>query len=260
MKLATLKNGSRDGKLVVVSRDLTRFTDASFLARTLQAALDDWRRISPHLATLAESLETGSVPSSRFHEHDALSPLPRAYQHSGGVDAFAGPRDPILVTGAETAVSVTPSIAVIVGDVPMDAGDAEARDAILLVMLASGVIRQASAGGSRSGGVASLSPVAVTPDELGKAWDSPGVGLPILVGVGGKPATPEVSAENSANFANLVAEAARTRPLTAGAIIDARAKDLHGSTPLNVGDTVRIEMKDAQGHSIFGAIEQTVQA
>ena len=128
MKLATLKNGSRDGKLVVVSRDLTRFTDASFLVPTLQAALDDWQRISPHLAAMAESLETGSVPSARFHEHDAHSPLPRAYQwadgsayvnhvelvrkargaempesfwtdplmYQGGSDSFLAPRDPIL--------------------------------------------------------------------------------------------------------------------------------------------------------------------
>ena len=77
MKLATLKNGTRDGRLVVVSRDLTRCTDATFLARTLQAALDDWRRISPHLAALGESLEIGAVPAERFHEHDARSPLPR---------------------------------------------------------------------------------------------------------------------------------------------------------------------------------------
>ena len=84
MKLATLKNGTRDGKLVVVSRDLTRFTDASFLAPTLQAALDDWRRIAPHLATLPESLETNAGPSERFHEHDAHSPLPRAYQWADG--------------------------------------------------------------------------------------------------------------------------------------------------------------------------------
>lgn len=84
MKLATLKDGTRDGKLVVVSRDLTQYTDASFLARTLQAALDDWRRISPHLATIAESLENNAVPSARFHEHDAHSPLPRAYQWADG--------------------------------------------------------------------------------------------------------------------------------------------------------------------------------
>ena len=84
MKLATLKNGTRDGKLVLVSRDLTRSTDASFLAPTLQAALDNWRRIAPHLEALAESLEVGAVPTERFHEHDAMSPLPRAYQWADG--------------------------------------------------------------------------------------------------------------------------------------------------------------------------------
>ncbi len=71
-------------KLVIVSRDLTRYTDASFLVPTLQAALDDWQRISPHLAAFAESLEHGAVPSARFHEHDAHSPLPRAYQWADG--------------------------------------------------------------------------------------------------------------------------------------------------------------------------------
>src|SRR6187549_1382294 len=84
MKLATLKDGSRDGRLVVVSRDLTRFTDAAFLVPTLQAALDDWQRIAPHLLALSESLEHGSVPAGRFHEHDAHSPLPRAYQRVDG--------------------------------------------------------------------------------------------------------------------------------------------------------------------------------
>ena len=153
MKLATLKNGSRDGKLVVVSRDLTRFTDASFLVPTLQAALDDWQRISPHLAAMAELLETGSVPSARFHEHDALSPLPRAYQwadgsayvnhvelvrkargaempasfwtdplmYQGGSDAFLAPREPILVADEDFGVDMEGEVAVIVDDVPMGA-------------------------------------------------------------------------------------------------------------------------------------------
>ncbi|EIM72498.1 fumarylacetoacetate (FAA) hydrolase [Nitratireductor aquibiodomus RA22] len=144
MKLATLKNGTRDGRLVVVSRDLTRCTDASFLAPTLQAALDDWARIAPHLAALSESLDHGSVPAERFHEHDALSPLPRAYQwadgsayvnhvelvrkargaempesfwadplmYQGGSDAFLAPRDPIRMAdeaGASTWKERSPS-------------------------------------------------------------------------------------------------------------------------------------------------------
>ena len=84
MKLATLKNGTRDGRLVVVSRDLTRCTDASFLSPTLQAALDNWTKYVRHLENLAESLEHGSVPFERFHEHEAESPLPRAYQWADG--------------------------------------------------------------------------------------------------------------------------------------------------------------------------------
>ncbi len=259
MKLATLKNGSRDGKLVVVSRDLTRFTDASFLAPTLQAALDDWRRISPHLATLAESLETGSVPSSRFHENDAQSPLPRAYQHSRGVDAFTGPRDPILLGSTEVAMRVEASVALITGDLPMGADARDAAGAMLLVALAGTIRSSATTQGQRAGGVASLSPVAVTPDELGKEWDTQGMALPLLVGVAGKPAVPQAQAENAKGFAELVAEVAKTRPLTAGAIIDAGAGDPDGSMVLNAGDTVRIEMKDSYGQSIFGAIEQTAQ-
>src|ERR671916_1873198 len=83
MKLASLK-GTRDGRLVVVSDDLHWHTDASLIAPTLQAALDDWQQVEPELRGLAESLEHGSVPRERFHERDAASPLPRAYQWADG--------------------------------------------------------------------------------------------------------------------------------------------------------------------------------
>ena len=165
MKLATLKNGTRDGRLVVVSRDLTRYTDASFLAPTLQAALDDWQRLLPHLAALAESLDHGAVPSARFHEHDAHSPLPRAYQwadgsayvnhvelvrksrgsempanhltdpliYQGGSDSFLGPRDPIVMADEAWGIDFEGEVAVITGDVPMGASAADARQLIRLV-------------------------------------------------------------------------------------------------------------------------------
>ncbi len=126
MKLATLKDRTRDGRLVVVSKDLTRYTDVGHIARTLQAALDDWVHVAPRLAAVAESLEAGGQPTQRFHEHDAMSPLPRAYQwadgsaylshvalvrkargqdlpkdvetepmiYQGGSDSFLAPRDP----------------------------------------------------------------------------------------------------------------------------------------------------------------------
>ncbi|MGL4974913.1 MAG: fumarylacetoacetate hydrolase family protein, partial [Bosea sp. (in: a-proteobacteria)] len=83
MKLASLKQG-RDGRLVVVSDDLTRATDAFPVVPTLQAALDNWEVFAPRLADLAEGLQHGAVPSFRFHEHDCASPLPRAYQWADG--------------------------------------------------------------------------------------------------------------------------------------------------------------------------------
>ena len=247
MKLATMKNGSRDGKLVVVSRDLTRFTDASFLAPSLQAALDDWQRISPHLATLAESLETGAVPSARFHEHEALAPLPRVYQHSGGADVFTAARDPIALPGGGPGVGVEAAIAAITGDLTSGVGPEEAREAVALLVLAATPAGDA-------GAVSAFSPVAVTPDELDAGWGGV-VDLPLQVGVNNKPAGS--SGKGSADFGQLVAAAAGRRRLGAGAVIVAAGV----KTPfLSAGDTIRIEMKDRQGHSVFGAIEQTVQS
>ena len=241
MKLATLKNGSRDGKLVIVSRDLTRYTDASFLAPNLQAALDDWRRISPHLAALAESLEVGSVPSSRFHENDAHSPLPRAYQRLGGSDAFAGSRDPIELAGKTRDAKVDAAVSVIVSDVAMAATEEKAKDAVALVVLSADTVLD---GGQA--GTSALSPVAVTPDELGDAWDG-AVHLPLLAG-----ARSVTSVWTS--FPKLIADAAATRPIGTGAIVRGAVETLS----VSLGDTLRVEMKDKAGHSIFGAIERQV--
>lgn len=333
MKLATLKNGTRDGKLVVVSRDLTRLTDASFLAPTLQAALDDWRRIAPHLAALAESLEHGSVPSERFHEHDAHSPLPRAYQwadgsayvnhvelvrkarnaempasfwtdplmYQGGSDAFIPPRDPIRMADEGWGIDLEAEVAVIVDDVAMGADKEQARDAIRLVMLVNDVtLRTLTApelakgfGFFQSKPSSAFSPVAVTPDELGDAWDGGKLHLPLCVDLNGKPfGRANAGVDMTFDFPALIAHATKTRPLSAGAIIGSgtisNKKDGGPGKPvaeggsgysciaeqrvietiqsgeaktsfLRFGDTVRIEMKDKAGHSIFGAIEQKVE-
>jgi fumarylacetoacetate (FAA) hydrolase len=333
MKLATLKDGTRDGKLAVVSRDLTRYTDASFLVRTLQAALDDWQRISPHLAALAESLEHGSVPSARFHEHDAHSPLPRAYQwadgsayvnhvelvrkargaempasfwtdpliYQGGSDGFVPPRDPIRMADEDWGIDFEAEVAVIVGDVPMEAGADEAREAIRLVMLVNDVSLRnlipaelaKGFGFFQSKPSSAFSPVAVTPDELGEAWDGGKVSLPLSVDLNGKPfGRADTGLDMTFNFPALIAHAARTRPLSAGTVVGSGtvSNKLDGGpgrpvaaggagysciaeqrmvetieagaakTPfLRFGDAVRIEMKDRAGHSIFGAIEQTVE-
>jgi fumarylacetoacetate (FAA) hydrolase len=333
MKLATLRNGKRDGRLVVVSRDLTRFTDASFLAPTLQAALDDWRRVSPHLATLAESLEHGAVPADRFHEHDALSPLPRAYQwadgsayvnhvelvrkargaempasfwtdpliYQGGSDAFVAARDPILMADEAWGIDLEGEVTVIVDDLPMGATPDQAREAIRLVMLVNDVTLRALTGPELAKGFgffqskpsSAFSPVAVTPDELGDAWDGGKLHLPLCVDLNGKPfGRANAGIDMTFDFPTLIAHAARTRPLSAGVIVGSGTisnKDGDGpgkpiaeggvgyscvaerrvietirsgepTTPfLRFGDTVRIEMKDKAGRSIFGAIEQTVK-
>ncbi|WP_292398993.1 fumarylacetoacetate hydrolase family protein, partial [Mesorhizobium sp.] len=260
MKLATLKDGTRDGKLVVVSRDLTRFTDASFLVPTLQAALDDWSRIAPHLAAMAESLENNAVPSARFHEHDAHSPLPRAYQwadgsayvnhvelvrkargaempasfwtdpliYQGGSDAFIAPRDPIHIVDEAFGTDMEGETAVIVDDVPMGASLDETRAAIRLVMLVNDVtLRSLTApelakgfGFFQSKPSSAFSPVAVTPDELGEAWDGGKVSLPLLVDLNGKPfGRANAGVDMTFDFPALIAHAAKTRPLAAGTII-----------------------------------------
>jgi fumarylacetoacetate (FAA) hydrolase len=333
VKLASLKNGKRDGRLVLVSRDLTRCTDASFLAPTLQAALDDWRRIAPHLAALAESLEHGAVPSERFHEHDAHAPLPRAYQwvdcsayinhvelmrkargaplpenaltdplvYQGGSDAFLGPRDPIVMADEAWGIDMEGEVAVIVDDVPMGADAAAAREAIRLVMLVNDVSLRYLAHAELAKGFgffhakpsSAFSPVAVTPDELGDAWDGSRLALPLLVTINGKPfGRADTGVDMVFDFPSLIVHAARTRPLGAGTIVGAGTvsnkheggpgmpiseggagysciaeqrvveKLRHGEAKsrfLHFGDTVRIEMRDRAGRSIFGAIEQKVE-
>ncbi|QFU16176.1 fumarylacetoacetate hydrolase family protein [Microvirga thermotolerans] len=334
MKLSSLKQG-RDGRLVVVSRDLTRATDAFFIVPTLQQALDDWERIAPRLQDLSEQLEHGSVPAIRFHEHDCESPLPRAYQwadgsayvnhvelvrkargaempasfwtdplmYQGGSDAFLGPRDPILAMDEAHGIDFEAEIAVVTGDVPMGATRQEALDAIRLVMLVNDVSLRnlipaelaKGFGFFQSKPSSAFSPVAVTPDELGDAWKDGKVHLPLLSTLNGRLfGRPDAGTDMTFDFPALIAHAAKTRPLGAGTIVGSGTVSNKGpdggpgrpvteggvgysciaeqrmvetilqgepKTPfLRFGDTVRIEMKDRQGHSIFGAIEQTVKA
>lgn len=333
MKLATLKDSTRDGRLVVVSKDLTRCSEVGHIARTLQAALDDWAHVGPRLANVAEGIETGSQPTMRFHEHDAASPLPRAYQwadgsayvnhvelvrkargaempasfwtdpliYQGGSDSFLGPRDPIVMADEAWGIDLEGEVAVIVDDVAMGASVEEARDAIRLVMLVNdvslrGLIPAELAKGFgffQSKPSTTFSPVAVSPDVLGDAWDGGKLHLPLLASINGKPfGRANAGVDMTFDFGQLVAHAAKTRPLVAGTIIGSGtvSNKLDGGpgkpiteggagysciaeirtietietgaakTPfLKFGDKVRIEMHDRSGHSIFGAIEQTVE-
>jgi fumarylacetoacetate (FAA) hydrolase len=333
MKLASLKSG-RDGQLVVVSKDLTQALDASEIAPTLQAALDEWRSASSALADLAERAENGRG-TFRFRERDCASPLPRAYQwadgsayvnhvelvrrargaemppsfrtdplmYQGGSDAFLAPRDPIPFGDEGFGLDLEAEVAVVTDDVPMGIDAIAARAHIKLVMLVNDVTLRALTAGELAKGFgffqskpsSAFSPVAVTPDELGSAWDGAKLSLPLLSYVNGQPlGRPNAGVDMTFDFGQLIAHAARTRPLSAGSIIGSgtvsnRAPDggpgrpiaagglgysclveqrvvetlLEGKprTPfLKRGDVARIEMLDDRRHSIFGAIEQEARS
>jgi fumarylacetoacetate (FAA) hydrolase len=333
MKLATLKAGGRDGTLVVVSRDLVTCQAVPAIARTLQAALDDWAAIAPRLQQVYEQLNQGVAPNAvSFLEQECASPLPRAYQwadgsayinhvelvrkargaqvppsfyndplmYQGGSDSFVGPYDPIAVLSEEWGVDLEAEVAVVTGDVPMGASPEQAAQAIRLVMLVNDVsLRnlipkelEKGFGFFQSKPASAFSPVAVTPDELGDAWRESKLCLPLQVTLNGEPfGRPNAGDDMTFSFAQLVAHAAKTRELAAGSIIGSgtvsnKQGGLHGSsianggvgycclaelrmyetieqgapqTPfLRYGDTVRIEMLDAAGASIFGAIDQEV--
>ncbi len=334
MKLATLRNGARDGMLVVVSRDLTRYVPAQPIAATLQAALDNCARAAPKLHALARDLEIGAAPSFRFREHEALSPLPRAYQwadgsayvnhvelvrrargaempasfwtdplmYQGGSDAFLAPRESIVMASEDYGIDLEGEVAVVVDDLRAGCSREEAAAAIRLVMLVNDVSLRnlvpaelaKGFGFFQSKPPSAFSPVAATPDELGEAWDGGALKLPLIVSLNGKPfGRPDAGVDMIFDFPALIAHAARTRPLRAGAIVgsgtvsnkgadggpgrpiaeggagyaciaELRAVEtiLEGKPKtsfLKFGDVVRIEMKDAAGRSIFGAIEQTVE-
>ncbi|MDP3852598.1 fumarylacetoacetate hydrolase family protein [Phenylobacterium sp.] len=333
MKLASLKWG-RDGRLVVVSNDLAWCVEATNVAPTLQAALDDWERCEPLLRGLAEGLEIGSIPRVRFHEKDAESPLPRAYQwvdgsayvnhvalvrkaraadmpesfwtdplmYQGGSDGFLAPRDPIPLADEAWGCDLEAEIAVITGDVPLGASREEALAAVRLVMLANDVSLRnlipaelsKNFGFLQSKPASAFSPVAVTPDALGEAWKDGKLHGAVEVELNGKLlGEADAGVDMTFDFGTLIAHAAKTRALSAGTVVGSgtvsnRGPDggpgkpvaeggvgysclaelrtvetlAHGapSTPfLKSGDRVRIEMRDARRHTIFGAIEQEVQ-
>ncbi|WP_375290276.1 fumarylacetoacetate hydrolase family protein [Qipengyuania sp.] len=333
MKLASLNDGTRDGKLVVVSKDLTRCCAAGYIAPTLQYALDNWDRVAPKLAALYTDVEHQTVPCERFHEREAMSPLPRAFQwadgsayinhvelvrkargaempesfyhdplmYQGGSDGFLGPREDIPLGDEAWGCDMEGEIAVVTDDVPMGVSKEQAADHIKLVMLVNdvslrGLIPDELAKGFgffQAKPASAFSPVAVTPDELGDAWSGSLVHLPLMVDLNGQAfGRPNAGQDATFSLAQLVAHAARTRRLSAGTIIGSGTVSNRGpggdpgkpvseggagysciaeirmieaigngeaSTPfLSPGDTVRIEMKDKEGHSIFGAIEQTV--
>lgn len=328
MKLASLNSG-RDGALVVVSGDLQRCLRAGM---TLQQALDDWEARQPELQRLAEQVEGGS--GDPFEEEACASPLPRAFQwadgsayvnhvelvrkargaempesfwtdplmYQGGSDSFLGPRQPIVMADSAWGIDFEGEVAVITGDVPMGASPEQAAAGIRLFMLVNDVSLRnlipaelgKGFGFFQSKPSSAFSPVCVTPDELGEAWDSGRLHLPLRVSYNGELfGKANAGIDMTFDFPTLIAHAAKTRPLCAGTIIGSGTvsnKDEDGSpgrpvadgglgysciaeirmietirdgkptTPfMQFGDRVRLEMLDAADNSLFGAIDQVVE-
>jgi len=323
MKLGSLKEGGRDGTLVVVSRDLQRAVKATGIAATMQAALDDWSNVAPRLNALSDELNAGKANGAFVLDMSALAaPLPRAYEFVDGsaylphvervrrargaevpesfyVDplmyqatsaGFLGPRDPVVVPSEDYGIDLEAEVIVVTDDVPMAVSAEQAAGHIQLVGLVNDVSLRNLIPGELAKGFgflqskprSALSPVFVTPDELGDAWQSEKLHLPMRTWLNGKWfGEAECGVDMQFNFAQLVAHAAKTRPLTAGTIVGSGTianqdtskgasclaeqrtvetlRDGKASTPfLAFGDTLRIEITDTHGASIFGAIEQVV--
>lgn len=324
MKLGSLKEGGRDGTLIVVSRDLARGVRATGIAPTLQRALEDWSNTAPRLNALYESLNAGDADGAFDIDLQALAaPLPRAYEfvdgsaylphvervrrarnaevpasfytdplmYQGTSAAFYGPRDPVKVVSEDHGIDLEAEIVVITDDVPMAVTPAQAAGHIQLVGLVNDVSLRNLIPGELAKGFgflqskprSALSPVFVTPDELDDAWRDNKVHLPLVTHINGEWfGAPEAGVDMQFDFSQLVAHAAKTRPLSAGTIVGSGTianedtskgascfaekrtvetlRDGKPSTPfMHFGDVVRIEMTDRDGRSIFGAIEQRIE-
>lgn len=323
MKLGSLREGGRDGTLVVVSPDLSRAVRATAIAPTMQSAIEDWGRAAPALRDLSRALEAGSAAGAfALDARDLASPLPRAFQwadgssylshvelarrargadmppsflhdplmYQGGSDRFLAPTDPIVATREEWGIDFEAEVAIVVDDVPMGVDAGAAAGHVRLAMLANDVSLRNLIPAEIAKGFGffhgkpptAFSPVAIDVEALGAAWDGRRLHGAILSTLNGRRVGwPDAGVDMQFDFPSLVAHAARTRPLAAGTIIgsgtvsnrdpargwsciaEIRAREMiaggAAKTPfLRFGDRVRIEMLDAGGRTLFGAIDQVV--
>ncbi|SON48569.1 fumarylacetoacetate hydrolase family protein [Vibrio tapetis] len=337
MKLATYDNGTRDGQLMVVSRDLSRCLSVSNLVPTMQALLDEWEQHAFQLqamyAAMNQACESDNADQyPLFEQANCLSPLPRAYHwadgsayvnhvelvrrargaeipesfwtdplmYQGGSDTFLAPRQNIPLADSHWGLDFEAEVAIITKDLPAGASHRQAEESICLMMLVNDVSLRnlipnelaKGFGFYQSKPSSAFSPVAVTPDELGLAWQDNKVHLPLrsyyndtLFGY------PNAGQDMTFDFAALVAHAAKSRALCTGTIIGSGTvsnkqdtdygssieqggvgysciaelrmiETISAGSPstefMKIGDTVAIEMLDENGDSIFGRIEQEV--
>ncbi|MDX1507386.1 MAG: fumarylacetoacetate hydrolase family protein [Woeseiaceae bacterium] len=330
MKLASLRSG-RDGELVVVSKDLARFARATDIAPTLQAALDNWAGTAPRLEALAVDLEAGGgepfdaadcasplprayqwADGSAYVNHVELvrkargAEMPDSFwtdplMYQGGSDSFIGPREPILAASEDWGIDFEAEVVVVTDDVPMGVSAENAGSYIRLLMIVNDVSLRGLIPGELAKGFgffqskpsSAFTPVAVTPDELGNAWRDNKLHLPLLSYLNGEPfGKPDAGVDMTFHFGQLIAHAAKTRPLEAGSLIGSGTisnkldggpgkpiseggvgysciaeirtiETIETGAPktsfLKFGDRVKIEMLDQDGNSIFGSIDHQVE-
>lgn len=320
MKLATLPNASRDGQLVVVSRDLQWAAQAPI--PTLQLAIENWAENEPKLQAVYARLNAGtSADAFRFDPALAMAPLPRAYQwcdasaflnhgtlmqkafnlepidgaehtplmYQGAGDDFLGAHADICLPSVSQGIDFEGEFAVLLDDVPLGCPAEQAIGHIKLLLQVNDISLRALAPREMKTGFGFLqakpssafAPVAVTPDELGDAWRDGRVHLALNVQWNGAWFGQPHGGQMNFSFAQLIAHAALTRRLGAGTLIgsgtvsnaersagsaciaERRAIEMieHGAPRtgfMQFGDRVRMEVFDAGGQSLFGAIDQRV--
>lgn len=322
MKLATLRDGTRNGALLVVAHDHRRAVRAKGIAPTLQAALDDWSRCEPLLRALQADVDSKKVEGEPLDVKSLHSPLPRAFEwidgsaylnhvrlvrkarnaeppptletdpliYQGGSGHLLAPTEDIPLVDPAWGLDFEGEVAVVLGDVPRGTKAAEATKHVRLLMLVNDVTLRGlvpdelakSFGFFQSKPASAFSPFALTPDELGSAWQGGRVHLKLKTTYNGQVVGDcDAGPEMHFSFADLIAHLAKTRAYTAGTILGSgtvsnaeRSKGISclaerrmietidsgkPSTPfMKPGDTIRIEMADAQGNDLFGAIDQKV--
>jgi fumarylacetoacetate (FAA) hydrolase len=324
MKLATLPNGTRDGELYVVSRDMTRASSARTIVPNLLTAMENWPAYEVKLKALFEALQAGKADGAiAFDEAKALSPLPRSFQwldgscfknhlrlmalatgrdpkiemdspyplmYQGMSDDFYAPHGDIVLPREEDQIDFEGEVGVILDEVPMGTKATDALRHVKLLVLINDVSCRAFVkreitvgfGWMQAKPSTAFSPVAVTPDELGAAWQDGRVHLPLKVSWNGRQFGNPNAKEMSFSFAELIAHAAHTRKLAAGTLFGsgtvsnanyaevgsaciAERRSIenieHGGATtefMKFGDRVRIEMFDAAGQTLFGASDQKV--
>lgn len=321
MKLASLREG-RDGRLIVVSRDGTRYVDAAHVAKTMQRALDDWSYVAPKLASIYEQLETGELTSFMLDKSLLDAPLPRAYEwvdgsayinhivlvrkarnaeppatlrtdplvYQGGSSHFLGPFDDIPLADPAWGCDFESEVCVVLGDTPQGTTASEAQPCVRLLMLANDVTLRnlipdelaKGFGFFTSKPATGFSPFAITPDELGPAWQGGRVHLRLRTRLNGQlVGDPEAGPEMHFSFFDLIQHITKTRSYGAGTIVgsgtvsnedpargisclaERRTREtLETGKPitpfLKFGDEVEIDMVDPDGRNLFGTIHQKV--